>query len=255
MTLPDYKAARRNRIVLLASGFVLALLVLVWISGLLQLTTEPEPPLPTTGTPPVEPEAIEEPEPAPSLPKFATLHEAAYAGSTGEVKRLLEAGADPNAYGQEGTRLSGDTALRWASFFGHSEVVKLLLEAGADPNAQYHVETPGTALISAASCAQSTIMGDDPSDRHADFTGECYETMKLLLEAGADPDGRSRSKWTALHLVVGFTKGHALQARYINLLLDAGADPNLKNDFGERPLYFAEGTPAEFILRKAGARP
>ncbi|MGI9297669.1 MAG: ankyrin repeat domain-containing protein [Gammaproteobacteria bacterium] len=52
------------------------------------------------------------------------------AGDVAEVKRLLDAGADPNAANKNGL-----TALMLAVLREYAEVVKMLLSAGADPNA------------------------------------------------------------------------------------------------------------------------
>jgi ankyrin repeat protein len=47
-------------------------------------------------------------------------------GSTGCVRKLLEAGADPNQ-----VEIDGWSALHWAARKGHPEVAQLLLESGA----------------------------------------------------------------------------------------------------------------------------
>lgn len=59
-----------------------------------------------------------------------SLHQAAEVGDAAEVKRLLGAGAGPNAE----NRL-GKTALHLASRSNQAEVVRLLLAHGADANA------------------------------------------------------------------------------------------------------------------------
>ena len=56
------------------------------------------------------------------------IHSAAAAGDAGIVRRLLEAGAEPDPQ-QEG----GFTPLMSAALHGHMEMAELLLEAGADP--------------------------------------------------------------------------------------------------------------------------
>jgi ankyrin repeat protein len=60
------------------------------------------------------------------------------------------------------------------------------------------------------------------------------ETVKLLLDSGADVNQRSEFGWTALLV--------ATQNRYYKigfLLLDHGADPNIANEGGWTPLYLA----------------
>ena len=93
-----------------------------------------------------------------------------------DVKRLLEAGADPNFQDK-----CGSTALIWASKTGNIEIVRVLFEAGADLNLQNR--WGNTALIIASR-----------------YTVE--ETVKILLEAGADPNIQNRWGNTALELAL-----------------------------------------------------
>lgn len=62
--------------------------------------------------------------------RWTPLHEAAKQGDLFAVRRLLTAGADPNA------RESGDNTspLHWAAAHRHLEVVRVLLDAGGDPH-------------------------------------------------------------------------------------------------------------------------
>jgi ankyrin repeat protein len=60
------------------------------------------------------------------------------------------------------------------------------------------------------------------------------ETVKALVDAGADVNERSEFGWTALLV--------ATQNRYYKIgifLLDHGADPNIANEGGWTPLYIA----------------
>ena len=59
------------------------------------------------------------------------LLEAAKRGTTEEVRRLLDAGADVNARGDDGV-----TALHEAAYYGPADVVQLLIDHGADVNAR-----------------------------------------------------------------------------------------------------------------------
>lgn len=53
------------------------------------------------------------------------LHEAAFQGRVDEVRRLLEAGADPHA-----RSFTGETPLHLAALAGRADVVRLLLDKG-----------------------------------------------------------------------------------------------------------------------------
>ena len=74
--------------------------------------------------------------------------------------------------------------------------------------------------------------------------------IKILLEAGADPNTGDPYGDSPLHYAA-----EAGQPECIKLLLDAGADPNIANDSGNTPLHRAAGKNAEatLILIKAGA--
>lgn len=74
----------------------------------------------------------------------------------------------------------------------------------------------------------------------------------LLLEAGADPNVRGRYGYTVLHEAVRNEDSTLTQA-----LLDAGADPKERDDDGKTPLDFAEdagNTPAVELLGDAAPR-
>jgi ankyrin repeat protein len=62
---------------------------------------------------------------------FTPLHIAAFARNTEAARKLLEAGADPNAFAT--ASFARVTPLGTCAFAGADEVAKLLLEYGADP--------------------------------------------------------------------------------------------------------------------------
>jgi ankyrin repeat protein len=129
------------------------------------------------------------------------------AASLGEVDRLREIlNGDPTS----ATAYSGDgfTALHFAAFFGEPDAAGLLLERGAEVDALGRGWMTGTALHSAASRLQS-------------------EVVRILLEAGANPDVRQSAGWTPLHAAA--MNGDLAS---LDLLLGAGADPTAENDEG-----------------------
>jgi ankyrin repeat protein len=91
------------------------------------------------------------------------LHFAAGDGDLETVKRLLQHGADPNAFDDLGW-----TPLIHAAKRGHVDVVVCLLAAGAKVDARDEAHASNTAL--------------------AEVAAECsLEMAKTLIDAGADP--------------------------------------------------------------------
>jgi ankyrin repeat protein len=145
---------------------------------------------------------------------------------------LLDAGADPNTgftakdeYGDFETALYGAAAVAQ-----HAELTRLLLERGADPN---EVETPYHVPESYDNSALKVLVesGKLNTDslttmllRKADIHD--YDGMKYLLEHGADPNRMTRWHCTALQQAL--RRDNAIEL--IDLMLDHGADPTLKNE-------------------------
>ena len=165
------------------------------------------------------------------------------------VGLLLERGAKVNA--RDSVRF---TALHHAmgpeSQAGeNSQVVKLLLDAGADVNAQNHRgETPLHLALQRADVGVVQLMreaGPDVGLQHPDggsllhLTGrndaeETEALVELLLDAGADPDARDQGGNTLLNLSVH-------NPRVVELLLDGGADADARDSNGLTALYLAVG--------------
>jgi uncharacterized protein len=130
--------------------------------------------------------------------------EAAAAGRADRVRELLA--ADPEAIRERTPE--GFTTLGLAAFLGGAEPVRVLLEHGAD--ADDDADNPfGVRPVHAAAAAH---------DR---------ETMRLLLEAGADPNQRQRGGFVPLH-----EAAHTDDVEMARLLLAHGADPAAADDEG-----------------------
>ncbi len=132
------------------------------------------------------------------------LLEAAAAGHADRLRALLE--ANPESISERTPE--GFTPLGLAAFLGGPEAVRVLLEHGADPDDdadnQFRVRP-----VNAAAAAH---------DR---------ETMRLLLDAGADANARQQGGFTPLH-----EAAHSDDVEMARLLLDHGADPSVAADDG-----------------------
>ena len=143
-------------------------------------------------------------------PELGVL-EAAAAGRADRLRALLE--ADPAAIAERTPE--GFTTLGLAAFLGGAEAVRVLLERGAD--ADDDADNPfGVRPVHAACAAHD------------------HETLRLLLEAGADPNLRQKGGFVPLH-----EAAHSDDVAMARLLLEHGADPALAADDGRDAIRIA----------------
>jgi len=136
------------------------------------------------------------------------------------IKKLLDAGADPNvtvnntprARMREGSpRIVFATALMRAAFAGDLELVKLLLAHGADP----HIPSSDRETTLAAACGLAFINGYHRQRPPA----ERLEVVKLMLELGEDIN--HADSYGITPLMGAANLGDVNIVRY---LIDKGAD-------------------------------
>ena len=197
------------------------------------------------------------------------LHSAAAAGFSELLRTLLESGADVHARDDRGgTPLhAAVVAGEWSTYPG---IVSLLLDAGAEVGARddqgrtpLHVaverDNPGVVARLLQHGADPTALDDhgrsaDPAicDRWgsaAFFRVADAGLVSWCIETGADVNavasGRStrtraaRDERAPLHLAVL----HSTDVSVITMLIEAGADPNVRDSRNYAPLHLAAGRP------------
>lgn len=149
----------------------------------------------------------------------------------GAARVLIGAGADVNAKDS-----IQDSPYLYAGARGFVEILTMTLAQGADLRSTNRYG--GTALIPA--CERGHV-----------------ETVRRLIEAGVALDHVNRLGWTALLEAIILSDGGSRHQQIVQLLVDAGADVQLADSEGVRPLQHAiqrGHTEIERILRAAGAR-
>ena len=150
-----------------------------------------------------------------------SIFDAAAFGKTDRVRQILEEDlAQARAFSQDGF-----TALHLA-IFGHQESAALLLiEQGADLDA-----------LSTGEIARVPPLGTAVFVRSAPLA-------RLLLDAGADVNGRFADGSVALH-----SAAISGDEELIGLLLQRGADRSITNHRGHRPYDVAKDEPTRSLL-------
>lgn len=191
--------------------------------------------------------------------RIAPLMMALLNGHFDAAKLLVERGADVNQWD-----LWGRTPLYAAVDFNtlpHGgrpdrpslsettglEIIELLLEAGANPNAQLKMFPPYRSLRADRGADQQLGIGTTPLIRAARAAD--LGAIRLLLAHGALVDLPQDRGMTALMIAAGldrrsidtrgkFTREDEL-VEAARMLLDAGADPNLRDERGRTALHGA----------------
>jgi ankyrin repeat protein len=118
----------------------------------------------------------------------------------------------------------GDTALHLAAAGYRVQIVELLLAAGANPNADMN-HRQSTPLHYAS---DGFINGPEWD------SGRQVETIRSLLDAGAQKDAQDKNGATPLHRAVRTRCAEAVRA-----LLQAGGNPVMRNKSGSTAFHLA----------------
>jgi ankyrin repeat protein len=165
------------------------------------------------------------------------LVEAARVDDIDMLRLLMSAPVNINAGG-----FVGMTALNLAVGHANLPAVKLLLEKGADVNVANVSEVKVKNGLIALSRMTALMSAPESSP----------EVMDALVKAGANVNARDIRGMTPLMLAVATDSP---DPRIVRLLLDHGADTDVKSTAGERALDWAKKFNQPEILRLLGGQP
>lgn len=192
------------------------------------------------------------------------LINASESGNLGEVKRLVEAGAELNAQDSRGR-----TAVMAATHGNHPSVVEYLLAMGADVNLRDEVsDNPllyagAEGLLEIVRLALAAGADTKLTNRYggiaiipASERGHVEVVRELLTNSNTNVNHINRLGWTALLEAVVLADGGPRHQAIVQLLVDHGADINIRDKNGETALELATRrglTEIVAILAKAEA--
>ena len=180
---------------------------------------------------------------ADALIKRGATHDVFSAAAFNEVEILQDLLADPNAEFPDGTPL-----LMCAAWTGATDAVRLLLAKGANPT---------VAAIEAAASGRHAEIVELLLDQSVDVSDELVlsstwsaELLSKVLKHGGDPNAFSRG-FAAIHWATFHDTGA------LAVLLNAGADPDVKDMMTKTPLHIAVDKGEERVrtLLRYGADP
>lgn len=197
---------------------------------------------------------------------YTGLHAAAAQGRASEVEALLKAGGDLEARDD-----NGRTPLLVAAYRGDTAVAKALLEVGANPNA---LDNQSYDAITIAAVANDLAMlklmlasGGNARAITSPYSGTALiasahaghaAVVEVLIAHRAPLDHVNNLGWTALIEAIVLGDGSERYQKIVAALIAAGADLNLADRNGRKPLTLARDkgvTEIAALLEKAGAQP
>ncbi|MFN0072000.1 MAG: ankyrin repeat domain-containing protein [Chloroflexota bacterium] len=196
---------------------------------------------------------------------YGGLHQAALNGDLPVLEELLTAGApvdDRDSYGR--------TPLHVAAYRAQHDAMRRLIAAGADPNALerdfYDIVTIASVADDVATLRLALELGASPSNVTSRYDGTALiaaahlghvEVVEALVAAGAPLDHVNNLQWTALIESIVLGNGGPRHTATLRALVNAGANVNLQDGRGQSPLTLARSrgfSEMARILEAAGAR-
>lgn len=184
------------------------------------------------------------------------LYRAIHVGDLDQLKRHIRWGTDVNQADPQ-----GDKPLHVAARRGRLVIARELLENGADPNAENQAgETPlQVALTEGKTQLADVLLAEGATDSLQELLFvlvragvDDRDSLELLVQRGADVNVRDQTGVTPLHIAVG--DGRRLLTKR---LIDLGADLDVPDNDGRMPLSIATENGNRHIvdlLERFGAR-
>ena len=164
----------------------------------------------------------------------------------------------------------GRSALHVAAYFRNHQALRKLVAAGADPNAlesdYYDIVTIAAVANDLETMQLALHLGCRADNVTSRYQGTALiaaahlghvEIVESLIRAGAPLDHVNNLKWTALIESIVLGDGGPRHTATLRALVDAGANVNLADGDGSTPLQLARGhnySEMVDILSAAGAR-
>jgi uncharacterized protein len=197
---------------------------------------------------------------------YSGLHAAAAAGDSSGIERLAASGGDLNA--RDG---NGRTPLMVAAFRKQHGSARALIAAGADLNLldkqAYDVITIAAVLDDVEMVKLAIASGGNASAITSPYKGTALiaaahlghaEVVAALIAGKAPLNHVNNLGWTALIEAIVLGDGGPRHVATLQALVKAGADVNLADGQGVRPLSLARARGylrMVEILERAGAKP
>jgi ankyrin repeat protein len=185
------------------------------------------------------------------------LYRAIQAGDLDQIKRHLYWGTEINQPDPD-----GDYPLHVAARRGRVVIARALLDHGANPNAQnLGGKTPLRVALGQGKTQVALVLVqkgalDDPQELLFDLARSGVsdrDSLKFLVERGADVNARDDKGDTALHIAIRDNR-----LLLVKRLIDQGADVTLPDGEGRTPIELAainQNRDITLELERYGARP